>query len=306
MSLVLILIAAPGQLDGALADEARALLARAHGSRAGGGLAWLSPGEACEIPLFPADYSEAREMRERIEREIGGGLFAGQPVDVALVQGHRRRKMLLVADMESTIIAEECLDELAGVAGVRRDVEAITRAAMRGELAFEGALRERVRLLAGLGEDALARVRGRVTFTPGAHVLVATMKKHGAFTALVSGGFSCFARPVAEQAGFDVWQANALAMADGKLTGEVEEPILGREAKRDALLAHRNRLGLGADATLAIGDGANDIAMIEAAGLGVAFRAKPALEAKAGARVRHGDLTAPLYLQGYRREDFAA
>lgn len=302
----LVLIAAPGQLNDADAEEARVLLARGHRRRNDpSNPIWLSQGEACEIDLSPVSDFETGETRAWVEREIMNGLFAGRPIDAALVSRHHRRKKLLVADMESTIIAEECLDELAGIAGVREKIEAITAAAMRGELAFEGALRERVALLANLGENALARVLDRVTFVPGAQTLVKTMKKHGAFTALVSGGFSYFALPVAEKAGFDVWQANALALADGKLTGEVEEPILGREAKRKALLAHRTRLGLSEAETLAVGDGANDIAMIEAAGLGVAFRAKTALEEKARVRIRHGDLTALLYLQGYRREEFA-
>lgn len=239
-------------------------------------------------------------IRERAEEAL-----AGRAVDVCVQAAAGRRKGLLVADMDSTIITVECLDELADFAGVKAQVAAITERAMAGELAFEGALRERVAMLKGLSIDALQRCYDeRVRLNPGARTLVRTMAEHGARCLLVSGGFTFFTGRVAEAAGFHGHRANTLIEAESALAGLVDEPILGREAKLAALLEARADLGLAPEATLAVGDGANDLAMIEAAGLGVAYRAKPIVAAQADARVDHADLTALLYFQGYRREDF--
>ena len=228
------------------------------------------------------------------------------PLDVCVQPLAGRRKKLLVADMDSTIIGCECLDELADFAGVKDEVAAITERAMRGELQFEAALRERVRMIAGLPMADLERCyEERVRLNPGARTLVRTMAADGARCVLVSGGFTFFAAKVAAEAGFDVARANWLKEEDGRLTGEVGEPILGREAKLQALNEETAALGLTAMDAIAVGDGANDLAMIEAAGLGVAYRAKPIVAEQADARVDHCDLTALLYFQGYRDEDFA-
>ncbi|MBV9509489.1 MAG: phosphoserine phosphatase SerB [Caulobacteraceae bacterium] len=218
-----------------------------------------------------------------------------------------RRKRLLIADMDSTIIGCECLDELADFAGVKGQVSAITERAMRGEIGFEGALRERVAMLKGLPIAALEQCYAeRVRLNPGARSLVSTMAAHGARCVLVSGGFGFFTSRVASAAGFHAERANRLIEAGAALTGEVGDPILGREAKLAALNEEAAALGIGLDEALAIGDGANDLAMIEAAGLGVAYRAKPVVAAQADARVDHADLTALLYFQGYAADDFAA
>jgi phosphoserine phosphatase len=225
--------------------------------------------------------------------------FAVDGLDVNLVPAAGRRKRLLLADMDSTIISVECIDELADFAGVKAEVAAITERAMQGELDFEGALIARVALLRGLPESVLARCYAeRVHLNPGARILVRTMAALGAETALVSGGFTFFSARVAEAAGFSSNAANRLVVADGVLTGEVARPILGREAKLAALQSRATALGIGPDAVLAVGDGANDSAMVSAAGLGVAYRAKPALAAIADARIEHSDLTALLALQG--------
>jgi phosphoserine phosphatase len=228
------------------------------------------------------------------------------PIDTVVQPLAHRRKRLLVADMDSTMIGQECIDELADFVGLKAHVAAITERAMRGEIEFEPALRERVALLRGLPstviEDVIAQ---RVRMTPGARTLVATMRANGAHTCLVSGGFTAFTGRVAAMIGFDESHGNALLINDGgKLTGAVAEPVLGREAKLAMLIELRDRLGLAPAQTLAVGDGANDLAMIMQAGLGVAYRAKPAVAAAAAARIDHGDLTALLYLQGYRREEF--
>jgi phosphoserine phosphatase len=220
-----------------------------------------------------------------------------------------RRKRLIVADMESTIIEQEMIDELAEYVGLRDKISAITARAMRGELEFESALRERVAMLAGLDARVLDEVsEKRLTLTPGAETLVRTMKANGAYCALVSGGFSVFTDRVARRLGFDEHQANVLEIENGTLTGRVKEPVLGRTAKRDALLRIASERGIPIEETLAVGDGANDLDMIAAAGLGVAFRAKPAVQAAArampnGVVITHGDLTALLYLQGYPQGD---
>ena len=229
------------------------------------------------------------------------------PVDFAVQLVENRRKRLLIADMDSTIINVECLDELADFAGVKAQVSEITERAMRGDLAFEGALRERVGMLAGLSVGALQSCYDdRVRLNPGAETLVKTMAKHGARCALVSGGFTFFTSRVAEAAGFHLNRANSLIEADGKLTGQVGDPILGKEAKLAALIEETTALGLTPADALAVGDGANDLAMIEAAGLGVAYRAKPIVAAQAHAKVDHADLTALLYFQGYLASEFAA
>ncbi|MGR4867049.1 phosphoserine phosphatase SerB [Caulobacter sp. LARHSG274] len=229
------------------------------------------------------------------------------PVDFAVQPAEGRRKRLLIADMDSTIIGCECLDELADFAGVKDQVSEITERAMRGELLFEGALRERVGMLKGLSVDALqACYDDRVKLNPGARTLVATMAADGARCALVSGGFTFFTGRVAAAAGFHLNRANTLIEADGVLTGQVGEPILGKEAKLAALIEETAALGLTPAEALAVGDGANDLAMIEAAGLGVAYRAKPIVAAQAHAKVDYADLTALLYFQGYRAKEFVS
>ena len=228
------------------------------------------------------------------------------PIDLCVQPALHRRKRLLIADMDSTIIGCECLDELADFAGVKAQVSAITERAMRGEIGFEGALRERVGMLKGLPLKALQQCYDeRVRLNPGARTLVTTMAAHGARCLLVSGGFEYFTGRVAKAAGFHADRANRLIEADGALSGAVGEPILGREAKLAALNAEIAALGIDPTETLAVGDGANDLAMIGAAGLGVAYRAKPLVAAEADARIDHADLTALLYFQGYRAGQFS-
>ncbi|WP_240903600.1 phosphoserine phosphatase SerB [Caulobacter sp. 602-2] len=257
------------------------------------------------VPLGPnaVDVTfegEVASVRERVIAAIGD-----RPVDFAVQPVENRRKRLLIADMDSTIINVECLDELADFAGVKDKVSEITERAMRGELAFEGALRERVGMLKGLATTALQTCFDeRVRLNPGAETLVRTMAAHGARCALVSGGFTFFTSRVADAAGFHLNRANTLIEQDEALTGEVGDPILGKEAKLAALEEETAALGLTPADALAVGDGANDLAMIEAAGLGVAYRAKPIVAAQADAKVDHADLTALLYFQGYRAEEF--
>jgi phosphoserine phosphatase len=240
-------------------------------------------------------------LAERVRQAV-----ADRPVDVVVQPAAERRKRLFIADMDSTMIEQECIDELADKVGCKAQVAAITERAMRGEIAFEPALRERVAVLKGLPVAVIADVlRERISLTPGARALVATMRSHGAYACLVSGGFTAFVERVAEQLGFDESHSNLLEVEDGRLGGTVREPILGRDAKLAALVALRDRRGLSAQQTLAVGDGANDLAMLQEAGLGVAFHAKPKVAAEAAARIDHGDLTALLYLQGYRREEFS-
>jgi phosphoserine phosphatase len=218
-----------------------------------------------------------------------------------------RRKRLFVADMDSTMIEQECIDELADYAGLKAHVAAITERAMRGEIAFEPALRERVALLKGLPVSVVDEVlEKRITLTPGGRTLVATMRANGAHTCLVSGGFTLFTERVAAMLGFDEHRGNTLVVEEEKLAGRVQEPVLGRDAKLATLMKLRSRFGLTGQDTLAAGDGANDLAMIEAAGLGVAYHAKPKVAEAAHARIDYGDLTALLYLQGYARADFVA
>jgi phosphoserine phosphatase len=229
-----------------------------------------------------------------------GPALEGQPVDWCVQPLEGRKKRLLVADMDSTIINVECLDELADFAGLKAEISAITERAMRGELAFEGALRERVAMLKGLPVTALQETYDeRVRLNPGARTLVRTMAADGARCVLVSGGFNFFTARVAAEAGFHADRANWLVSQGGALTGSVGEPILGREAKLAALKEEALAIGAPMSAAIAVGDGANDLAMIEAAGLGVAYRAKPIVAAQADARIDHCDLTALLYFQGY-------
>ena len=248
---------------------------------------------------FAVDHDEALDERLR-------ALIGEMPVDLVIQDHAGRRKAMLLADMDSTMIDQECIDELADMAGFGEKVAAITARAMNGEIAFEPALRERVALLAGLPEAVIAQViRDRITLASGGQTLIATMKAQGAFTALVSGGFTAFTGPVAAKLGFDVHRANILHAADGKLVGTVADPILGKQAKVDALEDFCAQRAITANDVIAVGDGANDLGMLERAGTGVALHAKPSVAAAAPHRIDHGDLTALLYLQGYRRSDFA-
>jgi phosphoserine phosphatase len=260
---------------------------------------WLAAGIAADIPFSAEAGADQRALSDRLRAALGG------TIDVVVQPTGYRRKTLLLADMDSTMIGQECLDELADYAGLKEQVAAITERAMRGDIAFEPALRERVALLRGLPVKTIDDViEKRVTLTPGGRALVATMRKYGALTCMVSGGFTPFTKRIAAMIGFDESRGNALDIAGGKLAGTVAEPIFGRDGKRATLIELRNRLGLAAQETLAIGDGANDMDMIAAAGLGVAFHAKPKVAAVAPARVDHGDLTALLYVQGYRKTEF--
>ena len=263
----------------------------------------LGQGEAWEALLARPEDGDHAALVARVADALGD-----RPIDVNLVAADlaTRRKKLLVADMDSTIIGQECIDEMGDVLGIKSRIAAITERAMRGELDFEGALRERMKLLAGLSESDLQGIfDSRITLNTGARTLVATMRANGAFTALVSGGFTFFTSRVARAVGFDIDRANILETENGRLTGCVREPILGREAKLASLLSLARERDLHPVLTLAVGDGANDLAMIEAAGLGVAFRAKPVVAAEADAAIVHGDLTSLLYLQGYRKSEFA-
>ncbi len=226
-------------------------------------------------------------------------------IDMVVQPAVGRKKRLLIADMDSTMIQQECIDELADAAGAGAHVAGITARAMNGELDFEDALRERVGLLAGLPESVIAQViRDRITLMPGAAVLLATMKANGAYAALVSGGFTAFTRHIAQVLGFDENRANTLVVAEGRLTGKVADPILGRAAKVLALQEISQRLAITPDEAIAVGDGANDLGMLGLAGAGVALHAKPSVQAECDIRINHGDLTALLYLQGFARTEF--
>ncbi|WP_298091712.1 phosphoserine phosphatase SerB [uncultured Sphingomonas sp.] len=286
------LIAAGGRLaDGDLQAAADRLAAAAiePGERR-----WIDSGVAGDID-FTGDPLLAREALE--------GVFAA--TDVVVQPSEGREKRLLVADMDSTMITVECIDELADYAGIKAEVAEVTERAMRGELDFGAALDARVALLEGLREDVIAQcLAERVTLMAGARALVRTMKARGGLTVLVSGGFTRFAEPVAAEIGFDRAIANVLEIADGRLTGRVRKPIVGSDTKETTLLAALTERGLEPGASMAVGDGANDLAMIRRAGLGVAFRAKPIVAGAAGARVDHGDLTALLYAQGIARREW--
>ncbi|TMJ33937.1 MAG: phosphoserine phosphatase SerB [Alphaproteobacteria bacterium] len=262
----------------------------------------LAAGVAADLP-FSSEQRDYRALADRVRAAL-----AGAPIDVVVQGASGRRKKLFLADMDSTMIGQECIDELADHVAMKREVAAITEQAMRGEIEFGHALRQRVALLKGLPATAAEEVIDkRIRLTPGARTLVATMRRHGAYTCLVTGGFTLFTRQIAAIIGFDENRANKLLVdADGRLTGQVAEPIFGREAKLATLVELRQRLRLDIKETLVAGDGANDIPMIEAAGLGLAYHAKPKVAAAAAARIDHGDLTALLYAQGYRREEFVS
>jgi len=282
---------AAGRLDDRLLDRALGLLRELDPKAAF--LHWIDEGEAADLQFS----GRARDARWAVDGLEG--------VDIVVQPEEPRWKRLLVADMDSTIIGQECIDELADYAGLKEKVALITERAMQGELDFPGALRERVRLLAGLDEKELNRcLKERVHVTQGAEALVQTMRAGGTNCLLVSGGFLSFAEPVARTVGFDRVRANRLVFAGGKLSGEVGDPILDAMSKRDALIETRDQLGLKKEDVLAIGDGANDKMMIEEAGLGVAFRAKPALIEVADAELRYHGLDALLWVQGVRRRDW--
>ncbi len=279
-------------------DPIRKTIADAIMGAVPGAVTWLAPERAFDIALAGEPGAALAAART---------VVAGEALDINAVATAGRRKKLLVADMDSTIIGCECLDEIADFVGVKAFVSAITERAMRGEIAFEPALRERVALLKGLPVHRLARVYAeRVRLNPGARALVQTLKAHGAKTCLVSGGFTYFTERVGADAGFDDHQANVLLDDGTLLLGTVKEPILGREAKLAALEAEAVGLGVTPDDALCVGDGANDLAMIQRAGLGVAYHAKPVVAEAAGARIDHGDLRSLLYLQGYADNEIAA
>jgi phosphoserine phosphatase len=295
MSLVATLICHPANpaLDSTVLDGARAILPSARPAQ------WLFDEVAADIPF--GDGSEDIGAVSRRLREAREDL----PIDIVVQPVVGRRKKLFLADMDSTMIEQECIDELADFAGLKAHVAGITERAMRGEIAFEPALRERVALLKDLPVDVADKViQERITLTPGGRELVATMRAHGGWTCLISGGFTLFTKVIAAKIGFQENRGNELIMRDGKLTGEVKEPILGRAAKLTTLIELREAFDLDNIDTLVVGDGANDLGMIGEAGLGVAFHAKPAVAASAAARIDYGDLTALLYAQGYKREEF--
>jgi phosphoserine phosphatase len=294
MSLVATLICNPANpaLDSTIVDGARAVLPSP------GPAHWLFDEVAVDIPFTGSEDIGAIVTRLSAAR---GDL----PIDIVVQPQALRRKKLLLADMDSTMIGQECIDELADFAGLKAHVAGITERAMRGDIEFEPALRERVALLKGLPVSVIDEVLAkRITLTPGGRELVATMRAHGAYTCLISGGFTLFTNAVAAMTGFQENRANTLEVADGKLTGEVAEPIVGRAAKLATLFELRESFDLDNIDTLAVGDGANDLGMIGDAGLGVAYHAKPAVAAAAAARIDYGDLTALLYAQGYRRDEF--
>jgi len=294
MSFVVTLICNPANpaLDSTVIDGARALLPSP------GPAQWLFDEVAADIPFEGTEDIGAIERRLR---EARGDL----PIDIVVQPRIARRKKLFLADMDSTMIGQECVDELADFAGKKAEVSAITERAMSGEIEFEPALRDRVALLKGLPVGIVDKVmKERITLTPGGRELVATMRAHGAYTCLISGGFTLFTRAVAKMIGFQENRANELIVEDGRLTGEVAEPVLGRARKLATLVELLESFDLDDIDTLAVGDGANDLDMLVHAGLGIAYHAKPAVATAAAARIDHGDLTALLYAQGYRREDF--
>lgn len=294
MPLIATLISNPSSrsLSATLADKVSAAV---HASE----VHWLAEREACDIVL-PDGLDE--DAATQLLREA----VADAPVDVAVQDPASRRKKILIADMDSTMIDQECIDELADEVGLKEHVAAITARAMNNEIAFEPALRERVALLRDLDLTIVDHiVRNRLTLAAGGQALVATMRANGAWTALVSGGFDVFTSRIAAMLGFHEDRANRLVEQNGRLSGEVVEPILGRAAKADALNEISARLNLTPADAIAVGDGANDLDMIRLSGTGVALHAKPSVAAQAKVRIDHGDLTALLYLQGYRREEFS-
>src|ERR1700760_462399 len=294
MSLVATLICNPANptLDSTVVDGARAILADA------GPAQWLFDEVAVDIPFAGSEDIAAVVKRLTDAR---GDL----PIDIVVQPQIDRRKKLFLADMDSTMIGQECIDELADFAGLKAHVAGITERAMRGEIAFEPALRERVALLKGLSVDVIDEVlKTRITATPGARELVMTMRANDAYTCLISGGFTLFTNAVAARIGFQENRANELVVRDGKFTGEGREPIRGRAAKLATLIELTESFDLDDIDSLVVGDGANDLGMIRSAGLGIAYHAKPAVAASAHARIDFGDLTALLYAQGYRRDEF--
>jgi phosphoserine phosphatase len=281
--------------------ELAGLATRAMDALGGGVPHWLAPGVAVDIPFVPDAGSDDRAAAQRL-RDIADDA----PIDVVVQPAAGRRKGLLLADMDSTMIGQECLDELADFVGQKARVAAITERAMRGEIAFEPALAERVALLAGLSARVVDEViEKRITLTPGSRALVRTMAAHGAHTCLVSGGFTLFTAPIAAAIGFAENRGNRLEVEGGRFTGRVVPPILGRDAKLATLVALRTALGLAQSETLVVGDGANDLLMISDGGLGVAYHAKPVVAAAASARIDHCDLTALLYAQGYAASEIS-
>ena len=289
------LIAAP-KGPGLAADAIAEIAGRLTGSAAAA--TWLDEGFSADIGFETA----ATDTRRAENAEIA----AASGFDCVLQERTGRRKRFLIADMDSTRIDQECIDELAAEIGIKDRVAAITARAMNGEIAFEPAQRERVALLAGLPEATIGKVIDeRITLAAGGRTLVATMRANGAHTALVSGGFTVFTDPIAQRLGFHENRANRLLAAGGKLTGAVAEPILGAAAKVEALREIGGRVGIGAQEVMAVGDGANDLPMLGLAGSGIALHAKPSVAAQARHRIDHGDLTALLFLQGYRRDEFS-
>ena len=296
MDSVLTVIGDPASsaVDQVLVEAAGAALTEAGGRVAAPD--WLAPGIACDLPFHGLTFGRAEAaVRDRL---------SGAPLDLAAQPAAGRRKGLLVADMESTIIAQELIDELAEAAGVHDRISAITARSMAGEIDFATSFYERVGLLAGLTTDTLARVAERITLNPGARTLIRTLRAGGAQTALVTGGFTCFAEVGVRDCGFDEMRCNELLIQGDRLSGAVREPILDPKGKLTALTELAERHGLTMAATAAIGDGANDLDMVRAAGMGVAYRGKPVLRQAARFRLDHGDLTALLYLQGYRQDEF--
>jgi phosphoserine phosphatase len=299
MSFVLTLIADPARqsLDASLIEAAEAALTESGATVAGHD--WLAEGIALDISLdAPWDAADPAKAEAALRTRLDGA-----PVDMAIQKPDGRRKKLLLADMDSTIVTSETLDELAAYAGLKDRIAAITARSMNGEIDFATALRERVAMLKGLSADALDKTYAQVELTPGARTLVQTMRTHGAHTALVSGGFTWFTGRVRERCGFHLDRANVLNLENGMLTGTVAEPILDRDAKLCALNELSAELSIAMEAAVTVGDGANDLAMLKAAGLGVAFRAKPIVAAEARFRVDHTDLTALLYFQGYQKDE---
>ena len=283
-----------GALDNNTVSDARTALQEIDAEI--GANDWLSDGEAVDIPF----HNIKPKLAESAVRSALGDV----KIDIIAQRTYRRRKKLIIADMDSTIVTGETLDELADFAGLKSEITAITQRAMRGELDFAEALHARVKMLKNLDESYLAKTMDDVELTPGAEELIKTMRGHGAFTALISGGFSYFTDRIRESVGFHTSLGNHLGMENGKLTGKVIPPIVGKEIKLEMLIDMAEQQGLGITQTLSIGDGANDVPMLTKAGMGIAYHAHPVAREAARARLDHADLAGALFIQGYRREDF--